>query len=448
MMNLKINRYFLIALFLLCSFSFFAQNAVESLTLKKAIDLGVENSKLLKVSKEKINVALAKLGETNTQQLPSVKLSSNYSRLSDNITPFAVSFPGAPNPVILNPQILNQYSENATLSQLLYSGGRVHKTIKSLEFLESASKLDYENDKAGIISNIINAYYSLYKLEQSQKILKENEELIKARLADLENLEQNGIVLRNDVLKLELSLSQINIQQIDIANSYEVTKYALNILIGLPEMSNYELDTNGLFSYQLDKSLPEYESQALSNKPDLNAFDKRLQASKLLINVAKASCLPTLSVSGNYNYLRPNQRVFPNQDRFDGTWSVGASLVWDISSIYNNKPFVHEAKSNYEQNKQQKTVIEDNLKTEVYTNYLAFSRNVEHLKLSQKTLVEAEENYRLINERLQNKIVIATDLQDALNYLNQSQLNVLVDKAEIDLAYFRFMKSIGNLNQL
>ena len=102
-----------------------AQSTDRKLTLNDAISAGIANSKLLKSSGEKIAIAQEKLGENNTQYYPRFNVSSSYSRLSNNITPFTVKFPGAPSAIALNPQILNQYGENAGSTELIYSGGKV-----------------------------------------------------------------------------------------------------------------------------------------------------------------------------------------------------------------------------------------------------------------------------------------------------------------------------------
>ncbi|MEI6411895.1 MAG: TolC family protein [Bacteroidota bacterium] len=424
-----------------------AQQQVLKLDLGKAIELGIANSKVLKASSQKINIAQAKIRETNTQTLPQVKVSSTYTRISDNITPFSVKFPGAPEPIVLNPQILNQFGENLGASQLLYAGGRVKKTIQSLAFLEKAAELDLEKDRSDVVYNIISAYYTFYKLQQSTKILRENAQLVQARLVDLKNLEDNGVVLHNDVLKLELQLSQLNIQQLDISNAYASTQYGFNILLGLPDSAQTMIDSSSFFKYQLNGSYADYEKSALENRPDLTAVNTRLKAADLNIAINKANFFPTISASTNLNYLRPNPRIFPQKARFDGTWNAGISVAWDVSSLYNNKHFVQDAQYNYELSHQLQLALVDNIKTELYANYLAYKRAQAHLVLTKQILAQADENYRLIYDRLQDNLVIATDLQDALTNLIQGKLNVLIDEADLDLAYFKFIKTTGNLSK-
>jgi outer membrane protein TolC len=407
----------------------------------------VANSKLLKGSLEKMQVAAAKTAETGTQKLPQLNLSSNYTRVSDDVTPLTLKFPNSPSPIVLNPQVLNQFSENIGGSALIYAGGRIKKSILSLSFLERASRSDYENDKAGVVFNIISAIYGLYSLQQSAKILDANEDLLKARLNDLQNLASTGIALPNDVMKLAISLSQLNTQLVSVKDSYESTRYGLAILLGLPDSCRIILDTTQFFTYTLDKPYAYYENTALSSRPDLGSAADRLTASMYMIDATKANYYPTLSASASYNYLKPNQRWLPQRNKFDPAWSAGITLAWNLSSLLANKSYVAEAKANYIQNFHLKASIADNIKTELYSNYLAYQQAVDQLKLAQLTLDQSVENYRLIYDRLQDKIVLAADLQEALTYLVQSQLTVLVDKANIDLAYFKFIKSTGKLNQ-
>lgn len=423
-----------------------AQSTDRKLTLNDAISAGIANSKLLKSSGEKIAIAQEKLGENNTQYYPRFNVSSSYSRLSNNITPFTVKFPGAPSAIALNPQILNQYGENAGSTELIYSGGKVKNTAKALNFLIEAAKQDYANDRSTVIYNTINAYYSLYILQKAAEILQQNAVLLQARVNDLQNLEQFGTALHNDVLKIQIQLSQLKVQQIDNQNSIENTRFAFNILLGLPDTAKVNLDTTSFFSYKLDKTYTEYEKLALSSRPDLQSATFRTESAKANVDVVRAGYLPSIVTAANYNYLRPNARLFPNQDIFTGTWNIGLTLSWDISSLYNNRHYVKDAKENYEQTRQTQLSTYDNVRIDVYNNYLAYKYALEHVKLSKLNLDQTSENYRIVNDRLQAKIVVSTDLQDATNSLIQSQLALLEDEANADLAYFKLIKSTGTLS--
>ena len=105
---------------LMISGSLFAQEKI--LSLSESLEIGLKNSKDLKISMSKLNYADSKLSEINSQFLPQFKLLGNYTRLSDNIPPFEVTMPFAPNPIRISEPILNNYTFKLGFSQPLFTG--------------------------------------------------------------------------------------------------------------------------------------------------------------------------------------------------------------------------------------------------------------------------------------------------------------------------------------
>src|SRR6185295_977068 len=56
-----------------------------------------------------------------------------------------------------------------------------------------------------------------------------------------------------------------------------------------------------------------------------------IQAKERQRDAELANQLPRLSAVGVVDYADPNQRVFPAQDVFKLTWSLGAQLTWTIN---------------------------------------------------------------------------------------------------------------------
>src|SRR5690349_14012833 len=72
----------LTALSVLMTLGSFAQEE-KSLTLKEAIELGVKNSKQLKISQAKIDEANALVKQAEQKRLPDVSVSGSYLRLTN-----------------------------------------------------------------------------------------------------------------------------------------------------------------------------------------------------------------------------------------------------------------------------------------------------------------------------------------------------------------------------
>src|SRR5450759_265998 len=67
-------------------------------TLEESLQLGLKNSKNLKISRSKLMGSEAKITETTSQLLPKLSFNAGYTRLSD-VPPFEVKLPIFPTPV-------------------------------------------------------------------------------------------------------------------------------------------------------------------------------------------------------------------------------------------------------------------------------------------------------------------------------------------------------------
>ena len=143
----------------------------KSLTLDEAVLLGIESSQQLKATGARLDGSKSKTTQFQNALLPNVSFNSTYTRVSDNITPFSVRFPGTTDDVVLNPQVLNQFSNRLSIQEVVFTGLRAKNYLESAQFLEKAATLDVERDRIEVKNNIVAAYLNLYKLQSSKSVL-------------------------------------------------------------------------------------------------------------------------------------------------------------------------------------------------------------------------------------------------------------------------------------
>ena len=117
-------------LFCICAVQLKAQE-VWLLPLEEAVQLAKIHNLQLKSDSVQINILNARVSHVKKSLLPDIGLDGNYTRISDNITPFTVSFPTGE--VTLNPQILNQSFNSVQLKQLIWTGGKLKYGIEISE---------------------------------------------------------------------------------------------------------------------------------------------------------------------------------------------------------------------------------------------------------------------------------------------------------------------------
>ncbi len=437
------NKFKLSILLLLIAFGAEAQQH-QLITLEQAIKLGLENSKSMKISQAKVDAANAKYHQAIDASLPSVNLSASYQRLSD-LDPPKILFPGASEPVAIFPIYVNNYSTRLSASEVVFSGFRAKYAEESLKIMQQAATLDANKDKDEVVYSIIQAYCNLYKIKKSESILADNLTEVKQHVSETQLGEQQGLAIHNDVLRWQLQQSNIELTQLDLENSIQVANYNMNLMLGLNEVI-IDVDSNSMNALNAEKSMSEYMTTAVATRGDLQAFNLRSKASENNLKVAQNSYLPQISIGGSLYDLRPNPRIIPPKDEFTFTWDAGIFFTWDLMRLYSNKHNVDEAKANLSQSKESLNQLTDVVKMEVNQNYLSWKQSKQKIIVLEKSVVQAEENYRITDSRYRNSLALLSELLDADNTRLNAKINLALSKADAQVAYYRLLKSTGQIN--
>ncbi len=412
----------------------------RSLSLEESIQIGLKNSELIHSSQMKVNYAEARWSEVNTYRLPSLKLNASYTRLSE-IEPFILTTPFGNFDI--QPSIVNNYNIKLSLQQPIFTGFKLSSSSDIAEYSYEAQKQEYTKDEQLLIYDIKNAYWGLFKVTKVKNVVDENIGLIRAHLSDVKNFFENGISTKNDVLKVQVQLAEAQLRQIDADNGVKLAQSNLNNVIGLPLSTNVEVQTDVVMEDNITPDLDQLTQEAIENRPELKAMDFRLKAGESGVTMAESGWYPQLYLAGNYYYARPNQRIFPAEDKFNGTWDVSVGLSWDIWNWLSTSDQTKQAEAQLEQVKDGYKSLKDGISLEVTQNYLNLLKAKEKVLASEQSVHQAEENYRVTNETFKNGLALNSDLLDAEFALLQAKTNHIQALADYELAKAGLEKSIG-----
>ena len=423
------------------SISAFAQSTTQKITLNDAIAKGLVESKTLRYDHSKIEMALAKYNQAQDGKLPSVKFDASYTYLSDLPDHKYIHFGPASIQLYEN----SNYSSHLGASEQIFAGNRERYAEQSTQYLLEASKLDVEKDKEEITQNITNTYFTLYKVTETKKIIDENIGQIKQRLSEVQDAFNKGAAIQNDVLRVQLQLSNTQLALIETNNNISIVNYNFDIMLGLPTSTQIETDSASMFTPVQLKGGDEYQKDALDNRMELRADNARTSAAQAGIKIAKSSLMPSVGVGADFYYANPNQRYFPIVDQFEPTWDAGINLRWDLTGLFTNKHQVAEAQASYSQSQVAYDMHTDQIKMEVNSSYTAYNESLKKIEVAKLTVTQAEENYKTLTSRYNNHVALLSDLLDANNLLLQSKINETLAQADSELAYKNLLKATGNL---
>jgi len=428
---------------LMISSSLFAQEKI--LTLKESLEIGLQNSKDIKISRSKLNYADSKLTEINSQFLPQFKLFGNYTRVSDNIPPFEVTIPFSPNPIRISEPILNNYTFKIGFSQPLFTGLKLLSLRSSAKLNRNASEQDYSKEGNEAAFNIYNAYWNYYKADEINKVIAQSLKQMEEHLKDTKSFFKNGLVSKNDLLKLEVQYSNAKLMYIEAENNLEIARVAFNKALGIDLNSNTKVAA-GEQSAIVDRyELSDIMNEAVNNRKELKSLAYRVDASKEGVSAANSSWFPSLYLTGNYYYSNPNPRFQPAKDEFNSNWDLGVTLSWDIWNWGLTSSQVSQAEQTKIQLETNLDQLKENIQMEVYANHLNLIKTEEKVKVNKEALDQSLENYRITSEKYNMQLATSTDLIDAETSKLQAETNLKTTEVDYKIAKVRLEKSLGRI---
>lgn len=421
----------------------FAQGK-RTLTLPEAIELGIKNSKQLKGSTAKIEEAVAAVREAEERRLPEAGVTGSYLRLNNpNIDLKAKTNNGGTGGGTANgdsPKPSQAMYGMINASVPIFSGFRIKYGIESAKYLQQAAELDAENDKEEIVLNTIDAYNNLYKSKAAVDLVNENLQSARKRAAQFSNLEKNGLLPRNELLKAQLQVSNTELSLLDAQNNWKLANINMDLMLGLPESTELVIDSASLQSSVNLKSVEDYVQAGLKNRKDLSAVDYRKKAASTAIKISKGEKYPSLAVTGGY--VAAN---IPTVLSVTNAVNLGLGVQYSISSLWKNNSKVAQAEAREKQVAANEELLADAIRLQInqaYQNYLSSQKKID---VYQTAIAQATENYRIVNNKYQNSLATTTELLDADVAQLQARLNYAFAKSDAVVAYNRLLQSAGLL---
>lgn len=438
---MKFVRILIPALLLTALLGAAAEAQDRTITLDEAIKLGLDNSKVLKLSKNKIDRAVSQFEQAKDQALPTGSASFDYNRAQIPANKLAFG-----DQSLSLPKSANAYLGTVSFGETIFGGNKLKYARESTELLTQVARLDADNDKDQITYDIISAYYNLYKVLQSKKVVEQNLASIDIQIKQSQRFFEQGLVTKNDVLRFQLQRSNVELNGIDLEANRKIVNYNLNVLLGLNEGTQLSIAQINEADRQV-APLNSYIDTALASRIELRQADLRTRVSETNIKNIKANTLPTVAASVAGYYVDVAANPLPKSGSYITPITIGVGVKWNFASLWTNKNKVTEARIQREETIINKDIERDNVKKEVNQDYQNYTQALDKIKLLQTSIDQAGENNKILESKYKSNIASATDRADAETLLYQAQINLELAKADAGLAYYTLLKSTGKLNK-
>lgn len=193
----------------------------------------------------------------------------------------------------------------------------------------------------------------------------------------------------------------------------------------------------------LDEKFEKLVDLARQRRPEVRSMQYRVDIGSAGVTAANGGWFPQLYLAANYDYARPNQRIIPPKDQWDGTWDVGITLQWNVWDWFATHYQSAQAEATLRQAEAGKAQVIDAVAFDVAQQYFNARTAKEKIDVAMSGKQQAQESYRVTSEKFKNGYASTTELLDAEVALLQANLTHTQSIVDYTLALARLNKSIG-----
>jgi outer membrane protein len=436
-------------LLLVCASWVFAEDLLpppgKPLTLDQVRAIALKFHPSLVANKETVIANKTLVEQALAAYYPQLNLNNSYTALTTNFSTSPVNAPsggavGLPStaPDRYRWTFTNIVSTGLVATQTIYDFGRTSNSVKINKENVASSQENVSLTRLAVILNVDQAFYGVLL---NKRLIKVAEDAVKQTQEHLEQgrgFYQAGTQPKIYVTNGEVAFANAQLALIQASNNYQVAQVTLNTAMGLREGLQYEIEDSLGYKPRVI-TLEEILNTAYLKRPELLQFKALQRGQEASIKLAKATYYPILS--GNASYLL---RSTGFDDPFYWDMFFGASLNFPLFSGFSTPAQIAQAKANLRSLQAQEENTKLNIRLEGEQAYLGLRVADEQIKVTEKAVTQAQENWDLATGRYQVGVGSPLEITDAEVSLANARANHIQALYNYKIAEARIEKAMGS----
>jgi len=439
-MQTKFQLVVLISLFLWTTVTN-AQEQAEALNLEQSIAIALQQSAFVHSAQQEIQRADFRQKEARADFFPKVKTGYNFTQLNEpsyTKIPDTGLFPL--DRITVGP--LHTYVWNITIEQPLFTGWLLTTNYKLAKLGFDIAKLQEMRAKLDLIRQVKEDYFSILKTEKILEVATQAEEQVAEHVKVAQAFFEVGIIPKNDLLQAEVELAQREQDVIRAENGVALAKSKFNTTlrrdINTP-VKIIDILTYNPSNLNLDNCL----QKAYCNRPEMKEAELKVEEAQKQIEVAKSQFYPGLALKLNYEKQGDTYDIHGTKFRDEESWSVLTSFSWTPWEWGKTYYSVKENQVRLIQAEDMLIQVRDAIALEVKDAYLKLRETEKNIAVAEAAVVQAEENFRLNEQRYKEQVATTTDVMDAQTLLTQAKTNYYNALSDYNIARAQLERAMG-----
>lgn len=412
-----------------------------AITMDQAVSLALDHSRKIKAAAADQRAMRSMQKEAMSGFFP--QASANGYLVNQNMTPNIYTSAG--DTMARNYQWFgtNRAQDvNVSVMWPLFSGGRTYYGYKAARSRADAAVLMREGTELEVAMQARLDYIGVMREQENARVTEDLVRQTEERLRVSREEFEAGRVARFSVLRDEAELA--NAIQLDTVarNQAALALVALKTTLGV-DLASPITPTEPLQYIAASVSLEEDVRTALEAHPEVRAAAKRAEAAQSEVRSAYGRYLPELSATWMYDWQWMRNRG--EMTETPEGYSAGLVLTIPLFDGFMRENAIGTARAREEQAKEQAVLARQQVAKAVNQAALTLQAAEKSVEASRKGLAQAEEQFRIVQERYASGRGIQVEVLDAQAALTRARFNVVAALADHQTARAMWLQATGRV---
>lgn len=368
-----------------------------------------EYSRDIKIRKTAVGVSSEEIKDAKAERLPEWNVAGSLEK--------ATNIPIYENGIFHTPVqhevIHTLYKAGTDFYLNIYNGNKLNLKIKEGKMLNVIATIRKDQTISDTRYKAAALYLDLQKSIIFRDLMIHDIADQEKQLMEIKELHKNGVVLKSDVLRVEMELSRRKMTLVEIRNDILIANQKLNILIGEPDdRIVHPVDVFNPF-HNVVQTYEGYLGDAMHHSFPFQISEKQTELSQINLSKVKANVRPKIGMYGEFYFANPQIFLYPYNPYWYSLGIAGVKASFPLSSLYHNVHKVRAAKLELEKEEEIHKDTEDKVRQQVLEAFLRYKEALLQIDVAKVNLEHAVENERIIKNTYFNQTSLVTDLLDA-----------------------------------
>jgi outer membrane protein TolC len=416
--------------FLLLSLFFVVNVSAE--TLEEAWTAALNTNHQVKNAQANSDASQEQLQAEQGKNLPELNVGTSYTQFNE--TPSAkTSIEGKSAQFAMQQD--GSVRAQAMASLPIYTSGKITHNINAAQATLDATQANEQVTVQDLKMQVADSYIAVLRLEDAVDVAKSHIQSLESHAKDVKQQFEQGVVAKNDVLAADVELLNAKQLLLQAANFYDNAKARYNQL--LTRQLNAKVELAKKFPELPKTTLENLNQNALNQRPELTVLNQQIQSLQEQMQAMKANLMPQVALNGGYQYQQNRYQAY------EGLWQASASVDWklfDGSTNHKGEALQKQALALQEQREE----LSGQILLQVRKAWLDVEESNQRLEVAKQSIIQADENLKVTNERYQQGLATHTEVIQAQDLRTKTHNNLNNAKYDLALASLTLQRATGS----